>query len=297
MEIHIGYTISVDRLDKLYLLLNSIKQNKRPDTVIFNHIFILYTEICNSEFCYGYFKDLCKDTDFNICYHDINVYRNQINPPTGNLIYYLRYLFPKIFRWLDRILYVDVDVACVGPGIEDFWCLPIEDFYVGAVLDPTWQYCQSYQFELQNTGTSHYFNDGIILMNLKLMREDGIDGTFRDWLLQWDHSKLRTVCYAQTLANYVLKDKVKLINVKYNNSLLASLGVAKDKYTYQFNEYGYIDPLDSIKDAVFLHFCGMNKPWNVGAAKADLNQYPYRDEAINIWNDISRRYGRTEQGG
>jgi lipopolysaccharide biosynthesis glycosyltransferase len=92
--------------------------------------------------------------------------------------------------------------------------------------------------------------------------------------------------------NYLLQKKVKLLSFKYNNTLLASLGVAKTAYTYCLNQYGYLDPLDSLDNAVIVHFCGSKKPWDAMALRCNENEYPYKDEAIRVWTRYYKLYSK-----
>lgn len=291
MTIHIASVVTCDLFDKVYLLLNSLKHNKRPDTTIEYYLFISDSSSFSAARYTEYFQALIDD-HFQIHFEDVAPLHNRIHAP-HTIVYYVRYLFPQLFPDLDEIIHIDAgDAFCVGPGLEAFWELNIEDRWLGAVIDPTWQYCPMFKSDPVNCGTDHYFNDGVILMNLKKIREDCKDAELAQWCLNWDDSKLRRICFAQTLANYVLKDKVKLINSRYNNTLLASLGVTKDCYTYVFNQEGWLNPLDSLNNAVIVHFCGQNKPWSSTALNLPLSEYPYKEEAVQLWRDIEAKYGK-----
>lgn len=290
-EIVIASTATTDRLDKVYILLNSIKQNKMVDTKVIYHLFIQFNNQYNGEYCKNYFDALCS-SDFNIILQDTTIFKNSIVTDGKPYIYFIRCLFPTFFPNLNRLMYLDVDAVFVKQGLEDFWNIDINDYYVGAVIDPTWQYCPDYKEDPINTGTKNYFNDGIMLMNLAKMREDGKDVEFKHWCLYWDESKLKRVCIDQTLVNYLLKDKVKLIPSKYNNSVLASLGVAKEWYDYCAKQEGYENGLDSILDAVVYHFCGANKPWG-DSLKIGKKDYPYKLIALPIWTELYEKYKKS----
>ena len=274
-------TTTTDRLDKVYILLNSIKQNKLTETSITYYIFIQFTQECTKDYCIEYFSSLLS-SDFNIIVIDVDIFKNLVCTPGRNHIYYAKCLFPKYFSDCERLLFLDVDIVIAKNGIEDLWNSDIEDYYVGACTDPTWQYCPEYKFELQNTKTENYFNAGVLLLNNKKIKEDKKDEELAKWCLSWDSNKLKCVCYDQSLLNYLLKDKVKILDFKYNNTLLASLGIAKNAYDFYLNSLGYSNLLDSIKDAVILHFCGSNKPWK--ASIIQDNVFPYKKEAIEIWS-------------
>ena len=287
--IYIASTATSDRIDKVGVLLNSIKKNKKEDTKIVYYLFVPEVSV---EYFTEYLSRLNSDS-FHIWVKDVDgFFKNKVDPrgTIRNHLYYAKCLFPQVFADLDKILFLDVDMVSVGPGIEDLWNEPVEDYWVGACLDPTWQYCAYFRHDIVNTGTDHYFNAGMMLMNLKQLRVDGKDAELAYWCLNWDSNKLLCHCFDQTLLNYLLKDKVKLLNTKYNNSVLASLGIAKASYTRYMKEQGYDNPLDSLKDAVLVHFCGSKKPWVFSALQCDTNEYPYKEEAVKLWKELDAKY-------
>lgn len=288
----IATTATSDRKDNVYILLNSLKQNMRPGTRIQFYLFVPKNEINDFQ---QYLTGI-PDESFRVTIMDVDWFEDKVNTSgtIRNHLYYARCLFPQVFLKYDKLLYMDIDMACVGPGIEDLWNTDISDYWVGAVIDATWQWCPVYQHDRCNCGTDHYFNNGMMLMNLKKLREDGKDKEFAEWCLHWDNSKLRCICFDQTLCNYLLKDKVKLLPVKYNNSLLASLGVAENAYALQMNQAGFLNPLDSLDSACLVHFCGSKKPWDPEALACSYNEYPYKDEAVELWREIEDQYGKPE---
>ena len=290
--ISIATTATLDRKENVYILLNSLRCNKLPDTQINFYLFVPMTEIHEFQ---RYLTGIPTDT-FHVQIMDVDWFKDKINTSgtIRNHLYYARCLFPQVFLSLDKLLYMDIDMVCCGPGIEELWNENIDGYWVGACIDPTWQYCPAFQHDPQNIGTDHYFNNGMMLMNLKQMREDGKDKEFAEWCLHWDQSKLRCHCFDQTLCNYLLKDKVRLLNTRYNNSLLASLGVARDAYNQYMQEQGYGEPLNSLRDAVLLHFCGCKKPWDPEALVRSADEYPYKDEAVFVWKQIAERYGKHD---
>jgi len=288
--ITIATTATLDRKENVYILLNSIRENKRMDTQITFYLFAPKTEIPEFQ---RYMTGIPSEM-FKVTIMDVDWFADKVDTrgTIRNHLYYARCLFPQVFLTTDKLLYMDIDMACIGPGIEELWNEDIEGCWVGACIDPTWQYCPYFSHDPINCGTDHYFNNGMMLMNLKQIREDGKDKEFAEWCMHWDKTKLVCHCFDQTLCNYLLKDKVRLLNTRYNNSLLASLGVAEDAYALYMEEQGYDEPLDSLREAVFLHFCGSKKPWDSEALACDKNEYPYKDEAVDLWRQIRERFGK-----
>ena len=296
MTITIGSTATLDRLDKVYVLLNSIKCNKKPDTEIDYTLFLKVSQkydwdLCQPEALYQYFAPLMSDT-FKIRIENVDLFKYMVNLPYRDHLYFAKCLFPYFFQ-TDKVLFLDTDIVMVRPGIEELWETDIADYYVAAVVDPTWQYCQAYQHDKNNTGTHNYFNAGVILFNNKYIRDTGMEAKLCYWCEHWDFHTLQYICYDQTLLNYLLQERVKMLNFKYNNSLLASLGIAKDAYDYALSQFGYLDPLDSMQHAVFVHFCGSKKPWDPAALQCSENEYPYKEKAVELWNSLYNKYKRA----
>ena len=88
-------------------------------------------------------------------------------PNYGNRWTYMilvRAAFSKLFPELDTILSLDVDTI-VTKDISDLWELPVcmDDFYVAACREP------------KKSDGMLYFNAGVMLLNLKKLRETGMD--------------------------------------------------------------------------------------------------------------------------
>lgn len=293
MQITIGSTATLDRLDKVYVLLNSIKANKQPSTIIDYTLFLKVSrkndwDLCTPEQLYGYFAPLQSDT-FHLHIENIDCFKYMVNTPYRDHMYFAKCLFPSFFP-TDRVLFLDVDIVMMRPGIEELWESDIDGYYVGVVVDPTWQYCQAYKHDKLNTGTDNYFNAGVILFNNSYIRDSGMSAKLAHWCLNWNYRELQYICYDQTLLNYLFKDRVKLLNFKYNNTLLASLGIAMDAYDHAISTFGYLDPMDSLQHAVFVHFCGSKKPWDPLALKQPESEYPYKDEAVRLWSSLYNKY-------
>ena len=107
--------------------------------------------------------------DLPACVQTINVSDQGFFRPDGpnfnkpwTYMALMRAAFPKIFAE-DVILSLDVDVI-VDKDISELWGLDLSEYYFAAVEEPN------------KEGFRHpYVNFGVALLNLKKMREDGLD--------------------------------------------------------------------------------------------------------------------------
>ena len=99
---------------------------------------------------------------------------------------YLRLEIPELID-LDKVIYSDIDVLFLS-GLESLWDVCVDDVYLAATLDVglnqkdkfnrrriRFDYWQEYY----NDRLGSYYQAGILLMNLKLMRETEIVKTWR----------------------------------------------------------------------------------------------------------------------
>lgn len=289
--INIGSVVTADMLHRAYTLMNSIKRKKKSDTQIDYWLYVELTDKITQTYCESYFQELTDET-FRIHIMDTALFHFGIDPQGGNYVLFIRCFFPQVLDQLDKIIHLDTDIICQNPGIEELWNMDMEDLYIRAVADIPITWCPMFQGDVTNTGSDNYFNAGVMLMNLKKIREDGLDNTLIQWSMNWNHSKLKCLWRDQTLLNYVLKEHVSLIPGKWNNQVLGVFGAALPAMELFTSKEGYDTPLDSLRDAVFVHFCGYNKPWNSDAVRSGTKRYPFVSEAIALYKELSATYAK-----
>ena len=293
-NIKIGSVISYDWLDIAYISLNSIKQNKKPETKIDYYLFIQYDFLHDEYYCKKYLDELIDDT-FQIHYLDANLYITDITIQ-GKFcpIVFIRCLFPTIFKDFDKILHLDIDVFCLKEGIEELWNMPLDDFYVRAATDVLISFDPNNCSDYYNTQTEIYFNAGVMLMNLKKMREDGLDKVFVEWGKNWNFYIIRCIFYDQTLLNYFCRGHVGRISPIWNNAIFAADIETQKYFNYNLSLYRYYD-LDSLTDTVFIHFLSRFKPWKKDEIVRGKERYPYINEMMNLWNELVSKYGKKRK--
>ncbi len=179
---------------------------------------------------------------------------------------------------LEKVLYLDGDIivqkdlaSIFNENIETVYAGVVKDYY--AVFDP-----DSFQKRL-NVKHKDYFNAGVLLLNLKKMREDHVP----ELLLQYRNSH-KDKFMDQDTFNAVLKENVKYLSFFYNfmyhcwiydtKNLADYYGIPRVKSKYEW-----------IKDAFILHFT-WRKPWHYNdffAADIWLRYYllsPFENDSL-----------------
>ena len=261
-------------------VITSILSNQNRDVHYEIHVL---TEFISEENKQKAISQLRPHENFSITFHelgDIDKSSFYLNSYMSVSTYY-RFYLSEIFRNYDRILYLDSDLI-VNADISAYIDMDFEDklaicssspFIKNKVLqgdDP--DYPISYFTEvLKMPNPEEYFNAGVVLYNLKKMREMDIQQKLFDALKEIPEPKLQD----QDILNSVFSRNggVKLISNFYNNTatiritpnrlLLESL---KKKIGIKANHWFYI-----------YHYVGKVKPWQRDGVDSGLFfQYAYK---------------------
>jgi len=165
---------------------------------------------------------------------------------------YYRFFIPELFLNLNKILYLDVDIL-VKKDLSELFNKDITGFLAGVVeceyikrlknknknFPQTNLSIQEYEKNILNKRTDKYFNAGVLLLNLDLIRKEKISQKLWNFL---EENKNRIVYQDQDVLNSVFDNRVIFLDKKYNKHAVNS---------YKFN------------DVVLLHFIGKDKPWDI----------------------------------
>ncbi len=153
---------------------------------------------------------------------------------------YYRYAIAEWFPRLEKAIYMDGDVVVKG-SLKGFWDENIEDYLMGGVPD---EYIEEthYKPEIGMSEQELYVNAGVLLMNLKRMREEGIYERLCDATV----SLVGKIQYQdQDVINLVCRGSIKELDVRYN-----------------FTTGNALNSPELVPEAVNIHFTGSRKPWN-----------------------------------
>ena len=127
---------------------------------------------------------------------------------------YYRLFIPNMFPNLDKALYLDVDIVVNG-DISKLYNVELGNNLVGAIPDSAVQNTPVFVDYVENAlgvKGDRYFNAGILLMNLKQMREEDFEGKFIDLLGKYSFR----VAQDQDYLNVLTKDRVEYIDYSWN---------------------------------------------------------------------------------
>lgn len=184
---------------------------------------------------------------------------------------YFRILSPYILP-VDRALWLDADII-VNKSLHELYFREIDDAYIVAAKDIG----GIGESAVQRLGLPQkhiYFNSGVILFNLKRIRDEISKERFFKCI---SDNKEILLYPDQDVLNICLQDGIKYCNCKlYNNAVWGTSVLSKD-ILYEINNEAHI-----------IHFYGPVKPWNswynLGKSRAD-----------ELWWRYEKRRGRYLQ--
>jgi lipopolysaccharide biosynthesis glycosyltransferase len=165
---------------------------------------------------------------------------------------YYRLLIADMFPELDKCLYLDADLI-VCQDIAALYAVNLDNYYAAAVKAP-YVYLDkggaAFLRSIGLAGEQHYFNAGVLLLNLKNIRRDRLTNRFKELAAR----NLPT--QDQDILNIACRGKVKPLDFKYN---------CMTKYFNCRPQLAKIFGREMIDEAysapVIIHYCDKEKPW------------------------------------
>lgn len=161
---------------------------------------------------------------------------------------------PNIFKDEDKILYIDGDVL-IQSDLVDLYNTDISGVYAGVTIDYgglTWP--SDFKKRLK-TKHKFYFNSGMLLLNLKKLRDDKIPQKLLDYRLNGINHYMD-----QDAFNVVFKEKVKYLSLYNNFVITAWRDFDESVLTDFFGLEKCEKKIDYLAKASIIHFASPDKP-------------------------------------
>ena len=256
VEIPIFFSTDDNYVPFLTVALHSIIENARTD---YNYKII----ILNSELKPENVEKIVEfeNENFKVEFADVNkkiadVSKNMtlgLRDYYSNSIYY-RIFIPSLFPNYDKALYLDADIVVID-DISKLYFEDLEDNLLGAVTDDVVNGNDSfkkYSETVLGISPSQYFNSGILVMNLKKLRDFEIENKFVHLIGTYNFD---TIAPDQDYLNYLCKGKVKYIHKGWDRMPME-------------------DENFSDEDLHLIHYNMFKKPWH-------YSEVPYEEF---FWN-------------
>ncbi len=149
---------------------------------------------------------------------------------------FFRYYSIEMFPEYDRVLWLDADILVRG-SIKDLYNTDLEDKSFAGVYDIT-------SNPVERLGLHDYINSGVLVINLKKLRETGKMAEFWEMIASPGYT---AELPDQDALNIVFEQDIKILDIIWN--------------TFLFIPEEYADYL--IDRSVIIHFISKYKPWKV----------------------------------
>lgn len=255
---HLAFICDKNYIIPTVVCITSLIKNKLPETVYRIHIFASSV----SEEDKQILLDACKGRkiDAEIIEFDAKQFEelhDEFSSKTlsASIAALQKFKLADSLPGIDKLLYLDSDII-VRKDLAEIYQIDIDDVYAAAAFDTGIMYSA----KTKQINSTSYFNSGVMLLNLRRMREDNIPHKLIEFKKQYEDKSLMD----QHVFNCVLKENVKFFTNRYN-LLYTNLLRAKSKYSMdRLNSLMHTD-FDSVADirkqAVIIHFSSKDKPW------------------------------------
>lgn len=167
---------------------------------------------------------------------------------------YVRCYFTKILKE-DKIIYIDAD-AIIDGSIEELWNIDLEDNVIAGVKEGG-----EWDKHLNTTGLDgKYINSGILVMDLKKIREEGLDDSMI-YLLNHNQYSYPD----QDVINLVCRNRIKYLDTKYNSTETTGI----------------------VNNAVVIHYIRGRKGWIKESPRSET-WYKYHNKMIEEENGMEK---------
>lgn len=175
-----------------------------------------------------------------------------------------RVLLPDLLSDLDRVLYLDSDLL-VTDNLLPLWGTDLSGAYLGAVtnvLEPIYAHRPP---ELGIGDTRDYFNAGVLLMDLDVMRTDGCAAA----MLEYGVREAPNLLWRdQDVLNVILGSRRRRLHPRWNAMNILRFPWAADVFSDE-------ELAEALAKPAIRHFEGPedNKPWHFMAAREHRRLY------------------------
>lgn len=228
--------------------ITSLICNKHPQTHL--DIYIIANELSKAEIeKLSEFGD--PEIDVHIIRVSFNPYENTQQCAHVTSAAYLKFDLAELIPHVDKVLFLDSDIL-IQKDLSPLFVINIDDDYAGVVQD--------IPLIDNDLHIMNYFNSGVMLLNLTLMRRDNVSKA----LYRIRESRDDLIYMDQDCLNILFHGKVKLLPIIYNLEYHIFF-YEKKKYSLDVINKSFgtnYSSLDDIrKNAYIIHFAAHYKPW------------------------------------
>lgn len=200
-------------------------------------------------------------------------------------------VLPELLKGYNKALFMDSDLV-VLEDIAELYNQDIEKMYLAACVDmgnvlayvkQNDYICYHFDVNLRLKDPHNYFNTGVMLINLKEMREHCTIQKIAE-----KSKEIKAIFPEQDILNVLCEDKIKLMDMKWNVLINVDEGDTED--------FG-VDIKKAKSQPFVVHYAGQPRPWNEPAQTNKEYTNIYWNYARNslYYNELVRRQQHYEK--
>lgn len=166
---------------------------------------------------------------------------------------YYRILAAKLLpERLDRVLYLDPDLVALH-SLDELYSLDFDGCWFVAATHTKKALTRVNQVRLGAEKYTPYINSGVMLLNLKELRENQSERELSDYVNRYAR---RLILPDQDIISALYGDKIKLVDYMRYNLSDRMLGIYNADPANKKRGMRWV-----CRNTVIVHYCGKNKPW------------------------------------
>jgi len=283
--LHIVISSDQNYIKHAGVLCNSILKHNKKDFQV--HIHLLSNGVNNESL--EKLKILLETNDSRLYVYDMSNIRCRIDvniPTTISITSYLRLFIGSILsNDIDKVIYMDVD-AIVNKSLIDLWNTHFKKELVAGVLDSVQINAKKMIGIAKN---EPYINAGMLLINLKLWREENLQQRFLDFLYE---KKGNVYHHDQGIINAICSNRKMVLHPKFNvMTSFFDFTVKQIQMINQISPYYIQSEINEAKkNPVYIHFTPSlsNRPWMTNCSHPlkklylnNLKETPWRNDQLD----------------
>ncbi|MDR0679612.1 MAG: glycosyltransferase family 8 protein [Puniceicoccales bacterium] len=274
---------------QMYMAMLSMLKSAHGDTFYHFHLLIPpnFEQKYKDEIAKFVNKYECKITFINM-----GTALSDLAPELGSPAAHYRLLIADLLKNYMKCIYVDVDTL-VRHDLAELYNIDLGDCYIGGVKDAgIFSKCAwipgATNYVVFTLDLRLYVNSGVLLMNLDLMRKDGLTGKLVSAIKHGINGTKPFLFPDQDALNTACRSRIKTLDIKYNLfSIIPLLNGRSQKFQEDMWDLVGREQFEEVcKDPWIVHFAG-TKPWlypSLPYAKdwlAYARETPFYDEIMS----------------
>ena len=244
-KIHISMAIDNNSFyTSLVSMVSALENNNKIKNILVYHL--LLSHDFNKNFITT-FDTLKNKYEVKIYYYIIpNIFENYRSWSGGTKTIYYKLLLPFIMNELERIIYLDADTL-IFKDILEMYNLPFNDNYALG-----YPFHDVYKIDKFVKNATYYINGGVILFNLKKIRNDKKDFELVRFTIKYNRNLF---FLEQDSINIVFFQKIWLLPLKYGIYLYGNIESFEKKIQYRIRfKLNRTEIINAIDEPSIVHF-------------------------------------------